>query len=69
MKRCLEFLALILSLTLLFTGCSLDESTGSVVENSSSVLSEAPTPVTSLLAPVISTLRVCCHLRTWWPTM
>lgn len=44
MKQSLKFLALILSLTLLFTGCSLDESTGSVVESSSTVSSDAATP-------------------------
>ena len=44
MKRSLKFLALILSLTFVITGCSLDESVSSIVESSSAISSETHTP-------------------------
>lgn len=47
MKRTLQILAAILSLTFLMCGCSLDESTSSLVESSSIVSSEAATSTPS----------------------
>lgn len=44
MKRTLKFLAAILSLTFIISGCSLDEPDSSFVENSSSISSKVETP-------------------------
>lgn len=44
MKRTLKFLAAILSLTFIISGCSLDEPSSSLVESSSVISSEVETP-------------------------
>ncbi len=44
MKRTLKFLAAVLSLTFIISGCSMDEPGSSLVESSSAISSEAETP-------------------------